>query len=114
MAQKIQVLLVCDVHDGEVEGTETVSFALDGSSYEIDVCEAHGAELRDSFAYYVGHARRAGRVTAARTSGKAKRSGRAVVSDNNEVRAWARANGFEVGERGRMPAAVHAAYKAAH
>jgi hypothetical protein len=65
MAQKVQVLLVCDLHDGEVEGTETISFGLDGSSYEIDVCDDHAAEVRDAFATYVGSARRAGRVAAA-------------------------------------------------
>ncbi|MCW2585952.1 MAG: Histone protein Lsr2, partial [Frankiales bacterium] len=62
MAQRIQVLLVCDLHDDEVEGTETISFGLDGSSYEIDVCDEHAAQLRDSFASYVGAARRAGRT----------------------------------------------------
>ena len=59
MAQKVQVLLVCDLHDDETEGTETVAFALDGSSYEIDLCEEHAGALRDDLASYVGAARRA-------------------------------------------------------
>ena len=58
MSQRVQVLLVCDLHDGdEVEGTETVAFGLDGASYEIDVCDEHAEELRDSFAVFVGVAR---------------------------------------------------------
>ena len=39
MAQKTVVTVVCDLnHDDEIEGSETVSFAFDGASYEIDVC----------------------------------------------------------------------------
>ena len=61
MAQKVQILLVCDLHDGDVEGTETVSFAVDGAAYEIDVCDAHGAELRDRLAGRVRAGRRGAR-----------------------------------------------------
>ena len=50
MAQKVQVLLACDLHDGDdVEGTETISFALDGASYEVDVCDPHAAVMHGSF-----------------------------------------------------------------
>ncbi len=120
MAQKVQVLLVCDLHDDEVEGTETVAFGLDGSGYEIDLCEEHAAELRDDLASYVGAARRAGRsgAPAQRRSSsgggsrpKATSSGGGNVS---EVREWARANGFEVSERGRIASNVLEAYEAAH
>ncbi|MCW2601032.1 MAG: Lsr2 family protein [Frankiales bacterium] len=115
MAQKVQVLLVCDLHEDEdeVEGTETVTFGLDGSSYEIDVCDAHAVELRDAFAGYVGAARRAGRAPAA------QRRVRAVskVANNQrvgEIREWARRNGHQVNERGRLSATLVAAYEAAH
>ena len=118
MAQKVQVLLVCDLHDDEVEGEETVSFALDGASYEIDVCAEHGAALRDAFASYVGAARRAGRATASgpRKATRARSAGSSGsgATDVNEVREWARANGHQVSERGRLSAAVTAAYEAAH
>src|SRR5215471_17759799 len=59
MAQKTVVTVVCDLpHDGEVEGTETVSFAFDGTSYEIDVCATHAKDLREKFDKYTEHARR--------------------------------------------------------
>ncbi len=46
MAQKTVVTVVCDLpHDGEIEGTETVSFAFDGTAYEIDVCSTHAKDL---------------------------------------------------------------------
>ena len=59
MAQKVQVLLVDDLDGGEA--SETVSFALDGNNYEIDLSGKNATELRDSFAKYVGAARKVGR-----------------------------------------------------
>ena len=118
MAQKVQVLLVCDLHDGEVEGTETISFGLDGSSYEIDVCDVHAAELRDACAPYVGAGRRAGRGGALpahrRNARGAGRSGAGSNSNVAEIRDWARKNGHQVNERGRIAATVLQAYEAAH
>ena len=63
MAQKVQVLLVDDVDGGTAD--ETVTFGLDGVTYEIDLTSAHAAELRDAFAHWVGHARKVGARTAA-------------------------------------------------
>jgi hypothetical protein len=119
MAQKVQVLLVCDLHDDEVEGSETIAFGLDGSSYEIDVCADHAGELRDAFAPYVGEARRAGRVAAApaqrRSGGRAARGGGSGDRQRvQEIREWARNNGHKVSERGRLSSAVVEAYEAAH
>lgn len=118
MAQKVQVLLVCDLHDDEVEGVETVAFGLDGSSYEIDACEEHAAALRDAFAPYVGSARRAGRSAAApaqrKPRGAAASTGGAGKERVQEIREWARANGHTVSERGRLSGAVVSAYEAAH
>jgi hypothetical protein len=111
MAQKVQILLVCDLHDGDVEGTETVAFAVDGAAYEIDVCDAHAAELRDAFAPYVGAARRAGRSASPARRGRAARSG--SDRDIAAIREWAKKHGHKVSERGRLPASVLAAYDAA-
>ena len=119
MAQKVQVLLVCDLHDDEVEGTETIAFGLDGSAYEIDVCDPHGAELRDAFAPFVGAARRAGRQAGSGPRRGSSRPSRpaAAGSDRERVQAireWARRNGHQVSERGRLSSAVISAYEAAH
>ena len=115
MAQRVQVLLVCDLHDGDVEGTETIAFGLDGSTYEIDVCEQHASELRDAYAPYVGAGRRAGRTagTGQRAGSRSRRS-RSGPNPVAEIREWARKNGHAVNERGRIPAPVRAAYDAAH
>ena len=118
MAQKVQVLLVCDLHDDEVEGSETVTFGLDGTSYEIDVCDDHAGELRDAFAPFVGAARRAGRAPAApaqrRGGRRASGGGSGDKQRVQDIREWARNNGHKVSERGRLSAAVVEAYEAAH
>ncbi len=116
-------MLVCDLHDGEVEGSETVAFGVDGATYEIDVCEEHAAAMRDAFAEYVGAGRRAGRTPAAGGT-RRQRTPRAAGSGSSpagssrehvqEMREWARANGHAVSERGRLSGAVIAAYEAAH
>ncbi|MDX6255156.1 MAG: hypothetical protein QOJ11_1490 [Frankiales bacterium] len=122
MAQRVQVLLVCDVHDDDTTpGTETISFSLDGTNYEIDVCDLHAAELRDAVAPYVGAGRRIG---GARSGGRraAAAPSRAVArpaagSDRQragDIRAWAKAQGLNVNERGRIPAAIVEQYQAAH
>jgi len=120
MAQKVQVMLVCDLHEDEVEGVETVAFGLDGSSYEIDACEEHAAELRDAFARFVGSARRAGRPagsTGPRRASRGSSRPAAAGSDRERVqaiRSWARENGHTVSERGRLSATVMEAYEKAH
>ena len=113
-------MLVCDLHEDEVEGVETVAFGLDGSSYEVDACEQHAADLRDAFAPFVGAARRAGRPAAAsgpRRTPRASSRPAASGSDRERVQAireWARSNGHKVSERGRLSSSVIEAYEAAH
>ena len=66
MAKKVQIILEDDI-DGS-EAAETVSFALDGTSYEIDLSDANAAKLRDSLALFIGHAQKvSGRRGSAKT-----------------------------------------------
>jgi hypothetical protein len=113
MAQKTVVTVVCDLpHTGEVEGSETVSFSFDGTSYEIDVCTEHGADLRGKFGEYVEHARRA----SGGGGGSRRRRARSGPGRerSSEIRAWAKQRGHKVSERGRIPAAIIAEYEASH
>jgi len=103
MAQKVHVLLVDDL-DGST-AAETVSFALDGAKYEIDLTAAHAADLRATLAPWI----KAGRKTSTRTSGRGRSGG-----DVSKIRMWAKAHGYTVSERGRIPANVRDAYNAAH
>ena len=106
MAQKVQITLVDDLDGGHAD--ETVSFALDGTAYEIDLSATHAAALRDAMATYVAHARRA------RGSAGRRRNGRGPSGRAGEIRAWARTQGISVSERGRIPADVVAKFDAAH
>ncbi len=105
MAQRVQVLLTCDLHGDDTTGDTTIDFALDGTSYEIDLCDQHAGQLRDSFADYVGAARRAG------SGGGRGAGGRRRTA---EIREWARSKGLSVSERGRIPATIMEQYEAAN
>lgn len=112
MAQKIRVDLVCDVCEDEKPGRETLTFGLEGSNYEIDVCDQHASELRGNLAPFVGSGRRVsggGRGRARRGSG-----GTADRQRTQEMRAWAKKQGIKVSERGRISADVVQRYEAAH
>jgi nucleoid-associated protein Lsr2 len=109
MAQKIQTLFIDDLDGSEAEGT--VRFGLDGTEYEIDLNAEHAQALRDALARYVRAARRAG--GAARRPARAGRKARADGVDSTEVREWAKAQGIEVKDRGRVPAELVVKFKAA-
>lgn len=111
MAQKVKVLLIDDIDGSDAE--ETVSFAVDGVSYEIDLNAANAAELREAFARWIGHARKSGgRRAPARRSSSASSS--STGSETGPIREWARANGYKVSDRGRIPADIREAYAAAN
>lgn len=102
-------LLVCDLHGDETEGVETVSFGLEGATYELDVCKKHAKEIRDAVGRFVPAARK----VPGRGRGRGRRGGKVAGATTADVRTWAIENGYDVGERGRIPAAVIDAYKAA-
>ena len=107
MAQRIQTLLIDDLDGGEAAGT--VRFGLDGIEYEIDLSTAHSEELRQALERYRAHARRAG--GAAKTAARGRRGGTAV--DTAKVREWAKGQGIQIKDRGRVPAGVVEQYQAA-
>lgn len=109
MAQRVQVMLVCDMHEGEQPAEETIFFSLGGSAYEIDLCPQHAGALRDAFAPFVGSARRA----SGRAGGRRRGSGGAPGRPG-QIREWARSQGLDVPARGRIPAHLAAKYDAAH
>lgn len=109
MAQKIQTLLIDDIDGSEAEGT--IRFTLDGSEYEIDLSAAHSTELRKSLEKYVAHARKVGGTTRRAPRGASRKG--SSPTDSIAVRIWAREQGIDIKERGRVPASVIAKYKAA-
>ncbi|HYO35657.1 MAG TPA: Lsr2 family protein [Geodermatophilus sp.] len=119
MARKVQVILSDDL-DEDVPADETVSFSLDGTSYEIDLSEKNAGELRDAFSRYVQAARKVGRGSGngrASGGGRSRATGGGGRMDREQagaIRDWARKNGHAVSDRGRIPASVVDAYEAAH
>ena len=112
MAQKVQVILVDDLDGGEAE--ESVSFSLDGVTYEIDLSAANAEALREAVAPWVGHARRTGGRAARGRAATGGRPRAAAKADLGDVRSWARENGYQVSDRGRVSAEVMSAYDGAH
>lgn len=111
MAQKVQVLLVDDLDGGEAD--ETVTFALDGKSYEIDLTTANADKLRGLLEPYLkGGRRTGGRGSSGR--GKSRAAATGGNQDTAQIRAWAKDNGFEVNDRGRVPASIREAYEKAN
>ena len=106
MAQKVHITLEDDLDGGDA--AETVSFGLDGRSYEIDLNAKNAKAMREALSKYVAAARRAGGRT-----GAAKRRTQ-VGTSAREIRDWARSNGRKVPDRGRIPSEVREAFEAAH
>jgi hypothetical protein len=114
MAQKVQILLTCDLDEEDVAAAETVTFSYDGNSYAFELCEEHLEEFSNTMQGYIAAARRAdGPGRRARAAGTPRGSGRAPKEDLAPVREWARANGYRVSDRGRIPGEVRDAYAAA-
>ena len=81
-------------------------FGVGGAEYEIDLSERNAAKLRKQLAPFVEHARRAGSQPRrpVRTAASRRRS--------REIRDWAREQGIQLSERGRIPAGIAAQYEA--
>jgi Lsr2 len=109
MAQKIRTLFIDDIDGGDAEGT--LRFGLDGTDYEIDLSADNAEALRKALARYVEAARRAP-GSSRRPSRNGRQAGSSGLS-TTEVREWAKAQGIEVKERGRIPAELVVKFKAA-
>jgi len=124
MAQKTIVTLVDDLTGEEAEDITTVEFALDGVTYEIDLDDKNSARLRDALAEYVAAARRTGGRRASAGGNGRRRSGAGTGTPratspggydretSKQIREWAKGQGFEVSDRGRVPNNVVEAWEA--
>ena len=108
MAQSVQIILEDDLDGGAAD--ETVHFCLDGKDYEIDLSTANAETLREALRPYAAAGRKAGRTRARSTGTRAAKSD----PDTAKIRAWAKDNGHEVSNRGRIHQSIKDAYYAAH
>lgn len=114
MAQRVHVVVVCDMHGDDTPSTETIRFTVDSAGYEIDLCADHDKKLRDAFAPYVGAARRRGSAGPGRRGRAQRSSAGGAHGRNQQIREWARKQGHQVSQRGRVARSLVVAYDAAH
>lgn len=115
MAKQTVVTLIDDI-DGSA-ATETITFGIDGASYSIDLGDKNAKKLRDAVATFVAHARRESSARSSRPTAGTRSSGSGARGDREHlqaVRAWARDNGHDVSDRGRVSKTLLDAYAAAH
>ncbi|MGX1856601.1 histone-like nucleoid-structuring protein Lsr2 [Dietzia sp. NPDC055340] len=112
MAQQFQVQYIDDL-DGSDLGSvaNTISFSFDGREYSIDLSDENADKFREVMAPYVenGH-----RVTGTKAKPARKSASRSSSGETKAIREWARSNGYDVSDRGRIPADIMDAYAAAN
>jgi Lsr2 len=116
MAQKTVVQLIDDLDGTSTDDISTITFGLDGVTYEIDLNDANASKLRESLATFVGAAQRVGgraKRNSAATAPRATGSGRSK-EQTQAIREWARRSGHDISERGRVSTAIIEAFEAAH
>jgi hypothetical protein len=109
VAQKVSVTYACDYDDKEIpDGQQrSITFGLDGQEYEIDLCVKHSEKFTEVVEKFAVHARRGTTVKGTRR----RRRTAANRQRSAEIRAWAKKNGIEVSDRGRIPAHVLAGFE---
>ena len=102
MAKRTLHMLIDDIDGGDAD--ETITFALDGTQYEIDLSKKNAAKMRDGIARYIDAGTRVARGgTATRaTAGRGRGPAKADRDQNRAIREWAQANGMDVSDRGRI------------
>jgi len=117
MAKVTRVVLTCDLHGDDTDAVATLAITNGNARYELDVCQSHLDELTASGRRVrqrrTGRPAKAARRPAAKSTRKrAANNGRKRSVDTAAVREWARANGYEIGDRGRIPGPVLDAFRA--
>lgn len=111
MAQRVVTLLIDDLTGEESEDVTNVRFSVAGTDFEIDLNDKNHAEFMNALAPYMNNARR---IKRSRKAGDSSRASNASSQKTPEIRAWAKEQGYEVNDRGRVPANVREAYESAH
>ncbi|MEP6463562.1 MAG: Lsr2 family protein [Frankiaceae bacterium] len=117
MAQRTLTVLTCDLHDKDVDAVESVAFSVQGTSYEMDLCETHLKRFNDSLATFTAGARTGGHAVRGtkrtrRTSRRRTSASAGVGSETRVIREWAVSNGHSISAKGRIPAHIVEQYRA--
>lgn len=112
MAQRVVTLLIDDISGQESEDVTNVRFAVSGTEYEIDLNDENHAAFMRALAPYMEKGRR---IRRSRKSGRpSARSAASGGEDTAQIREWAKSQGYEINERGRVPAHIRQAYEQNH
>ncbi|NIL75361.1 Lsr2 family protein [Rhodococcus sp. B10] len=115
MAKKVYVQLVDDIDDKPIEsGGEHIAFSVNGVDYEIDLSDKNAKEFHRKLNYYIDHSARVGGKRTKKSVGTATAGGKRAANQTKAIREWAKANGYAISARGRIPADVENAFDAAH
>ena len=110
MAQKIVTIYTDDLTGAASDEVSTHMFSLNGVNYEIDLTPENYDKLDAALRPFIESGRKQGRT---KVTAQVRRNA-ADGPSAEEVRAWARENGFEVNDRGRVPREIREAFEAAH
>ncbi|MFD2157243.1 histone-like nucleoid-structuring protein Lsr2 [Rhodococcus jostii] len=115
MARKVVLELADDI-DGTVFGDdgESISYAVDGVEYVIDLKDEHAKELRETFEYYIAHSTRVGGRKHRSDRQGNPTTGKRPRDETKKIRAWALEQGYELSSRGRIPAEIEQWFRDAH
>lgn len=109
MAKQVRTIYIDDLTGDQSDDVKTVRFGIDGREYEIDLNAENHDKLTNLLNPYILAARRRGR-----SAPTARKAATSASADSATIREWAKQQGFEVSERGRVPANVRASYEKAH
>jgi hypothetical protein len=115
MAKSTRVVLICDLHGDNTEAVTTIRMDNGTARYELDLCQAHFDELTGAGRRLRQRRRTGAARSATKAANKAAaktRRRRRGAPDTAAVREWARANGYAVSDRGRIPGHILEAFPA--
>jgi hypothetical protein len=125
MAQKVIVTMADDIDGIEGDDVRTYHFALERQVFKIDLRPGNYQELRKALDPFISNAQAADpeyRRTVSPVNGSSARRithvppprDRASRDRAARIRNWARKEGRDIGEKGRIPGDIERDYDAAH
>jgi hypothetical protein len=115
VARQRQIIetVTCDVCGQQTDDPTNVTLGWGREQWELDLCPTHNAELSQQFDQWTANARRTGSGSSGGRGGS-RSPGAATGGNVTAIREWAKANGYKVGDKGRIASDVRAAYAAAN
>jgi|SRR5690625_3543617 len=112
MAQQFHIRYIDDLDGTDLgDRANTIEFAFEGKEYTIDLSDENAAAFREAMKPYIDAGQR---LSGAKRKAPRKAAAKSSSTDTKAIREWARNNGYDVSDRGRIPAEIMDAYAAAN